>query len=231
MKHRSPYPVDNIMQSNLHSFGMLMKERTFSSETYRYGFGGHEKVDEVNGNGNTVDMGYRWLDVRLGRTPKPDAKGTMYPALSPYSYAANNPIFFIDPDGKVIKVHYVENGVNKYYTYKPGIKPTTSNAFVQQVHEAVTAVMKNDANKTFQNLSDSKETVIFNEIKTHDDATTGNVNGTGTKVTDVNVNWNPTTALKTANGGPLSPATALPHEGHMRRGTLMLILRLKLTHY
>ena len=29
----------------------------------------------------------------------------------------------------------------------------------------------------------------------------------------MNVNWNPTTALQTANGGALTPATALLHEG------------------
>src|SRR5690606_21118470 len=39
---------------------------------YRYGFGGHEKLDEVSGSGNVVDMGDRWLDVRLGRTHKLD---------------------------------------------------------------------------------------------------------------------------------------------------------------
>jgi RHS repeat-associated protein len=159
-----------------------MPSRSFSANSYRYGFNGKEKDDEVKGEGNSLDMGDRWLDSRLGRTSKLDVKSSMYPNLSPYSFAANNPIFFIDPDGKIIIVHYVENGVNKYYTYKPGVKPTTNNTFVQQVHEAVTSAMKNDANKTFQNLSASKESVTFNEIKTHNDETTGKINGAGSKV-------------------------------------------------
>ncbi|MGI9525964.1 MAG: hypothetical protein ACR2MS_02515, partial [Weeksellaceae bacterium] len=75
-----------------------------ASGGYRYGYGSHEKIDEVYGSDNVVDMGDRWLDVRLGRTPKPDAKGYLYPSVSPYSYANNNPILFIDPDGKVIVV-------------------------------------------------------------------------------------------------------------------------------
>ena len=67
---------------------------------YRYGFGGHEKIDEVSGSGNEVDMGDRWLDTRLGRTPKPDMNAVKYPAVSPYAYAVNNPINVVDRDGK-----------------------------------------------------------------------------------------------------------------------------------
>jgi RHS repeat-associated protein len=85
---------------------MTMPGRSYISESYRYGYGSHEKIDEVSGSGNTVDMGDRWLDTRLGRTPKMDAHAAKYPAMSPYSYAANNPILFIDPDGKEwVNVH------------------------------------------------------------------------------------------------------------------------------
>jgi len=42
------------------------------------------------------------LDTRLGRTSKPDAKGTMFPGVSPYSYAMNSPLNAVDPDGKVV---------------------------------------------------------------------------------------------------------------------------------
>jgi RHS repeat-associated protein len=94
---------------------MLMPGRSFSSEDYRFGFGGHEKVDEASGSGNTVDMGDRWLDVRLGRTPKMDAKANKYSSLSPYSYAANSPLIFIDPDGKdIIPVHGTWSNINTW---------------------------------------------------------------------------------------------------------------------
>ncbi len=83
---------------------MNTRKRVSSTKVYdyRYGYGNHEKIDEVSGSGNTVDMGDRWLDVRLGRTPKPDVKAHTYPDISPYSYALNSPIQFVDPDGKVV---------------------------------------------------------------------------------------------------------------------------------
>ncbi len=93
--------IDKLIYPNdYYPFGMMMVGRSFSAADYRFGFGGHEKVDEVSGSGNTVDMGDRWLETRLGRTPKPDAKAAKYPGISPYAYATNNPINVTDPDGK-----------------------------------------------------------------------------------------------------------------------------------
>lgn len=88
-----------------HPFGLQLDHplTVAPSSVYRFGFGGHEEVDEVSGSGNVVDMGDRWLDVRIGRTAKPDRKGTMYPGISPYTFAANNPIYSTDPDGQVIE--------------------------------------------------------------------------------------------------------------------------------
>ncbi|OFX60746.1 MAG: hypothetical protein A2046_07870 [Bacteroidetes bacterium GWA2_30_7] len=83
--------------------GMIMPSRKYNATEYRFGYGGHEKIDEVTGvTGAHVDMGDRWLDTRIGRTSKLDSKASKYPSLSPYSYVANNPIKFLDPDGKEI---------------------------------------------------------------------------------------------------------------------------------
>ena len=39
-------------------------------------------------------------DARIGRTPSPDPHATSYPYMSPYCYSVNNPIYFIDQDGR-----------------------------------------------------------------------------------------------------------------------------------
>jgi RHS repeat-associated protein len=84
-------------------FGMMQEGRQFvGGMGYRYGFGSQEKIDEVSGSGNTVDMGDRWLDVRLGRTPKMDSKAHLYSGISPYAYALNTPILAYDPDGSIV---------------------------------------------------------------------------------------------------------------------------------
>ncbi len=98
------YTAEVVSYSDYYPFGQVMPNRHGDDNQYRYGFGGHEKVDEYSGEGNQVDMGDRWLDVRLGRTSKPDIKASKYPDLSPYSYASNNPLIFVDPDGMDIKL-------------------------------------------------------------------------------------------------------------------------------
>ena len=82
---------------------------------YRFGYGNHEKIDEIAGAGNTIDMGARMLDTRLGRTKSIDPKMGLYPGISPYSYALNTPINAIDPDGQLVIF------VNGYRPCLPGI--------------------------------------------------------------------------------------------------------------
>jgi len=51
---------------------------------------------------NLYDFEWRQYDPALGRTPTLDPHGYKYSSFSPYSWAANNPISVIDPDGRDI---------------------------------------------------------------------------------------------------------------------------------
>lgn len=78
---------------------MIMPGRKFVGGGYRFGFNGMEMDDEVKGNGNSYDFGARIYDPRLGRWHSIDILSIKYPGWSPYNYALNNPIFYLDPDG------------------------------------------------------------------------------------------------------------------------------------
>lgn len=78
---------------------MLVPNRHGSTDSYRYGFQGQEKDDEVKGEGNSYDFGSRMLDPRVGRWFAPDSKSALQPNWSPYKAFFDNPNLFIDPDG------------------------------------------------------------------------------------------------------------------------------------
>ena len=77
-----------------------MPGRKYSSANtnYRYGFNGKEKSAEITSN--DYDYGARIYDSRLGRFLSLDPLEKKYPYQSSYVYAENNPIRFIDIDGK-----------------------------------------------------------------------------------------------------------------------------------
>ncbi len=48
--------------------------------------------------------GTRYYEPRLSLWMSTDPKQGKYPNISSYCYTANNPIRFVDPDGKIIKL-------------------------------------------------------------------------------------------------------------------------------
>lgn len=76
-----------------------MAGRSWNDSTYRYGFNGMEKDDEVKGGGNHLDFGARGYDPRLGRFLSVDPLFKQFPELTPYQFASNRPIDGIDIDG------------------------------------------------------------------------------------------------------------------------------------
>lgn len=80
---------------------MLVPNRHKSVDSYRYGFNGKEKDDEIkSGEGNHYDYGFRIHDPRVGRFFSTDPLTSEYAFLTPYQFASNRPIDGIDIDGK-----------------------------------------------------------------------------------------------------------------------------------
>ena len=99
---------------------MQMMGRKNVSEEYRYGFGGHEKDNEVKGDGNHLSFGDYGYDPRLGRRFGLDPISV--PWESGYAAFRNNPIIFVDPDGKWpwdnANIRYAEYIKDRYYPGK-----------------------------------------------------------------------------------------------------------------
>jgi RHS repeat-associated protein len=86
--------------NDYYPFGMIMPARQVVGNGYRFGFNGKENDNEVKGvEGTQQDYGMRIYDPRLGRFLSVDPLTQSYPWYTPYQFAGNKPISFLDRDG------------------------------------------------------------------------------------------------------------------------------------
>ncbi|SFC66765.1 RHS repeat-associated core domain-containing protein, partial [Flagellimonas taeanensis] len=82
---------------------------------------GKEYEDGLNESIATYDFGARNYDPALGRWMNIDPLAEKYYSISPYTYVANNPLYFKDPDGERIWIYYQDsNGDDRRVEYKNG---------------------------------------------------------------------------------------------------------------
>ena len=93
------YEAQIVSISDYYPFGMTIKERSYQTVSYRFGFQGQEGDDEVNGKGNSIAFEYRIHDPRLGRFLSVDPLSASYPWNSPYAFAENRVIDGRDFEG------------------------------------------------------------------------------------------------------------------------------------
>ncbi|MFS4493186.1 DUF6443 domain-containing protein [Maribacter sp. 2308TA10-17] len=90
-------------ENNYYPFGLKHKGYNFgrNGRNHKYGFGGkEEQEDNINGSSlDWLDFSARNYDATLGRWFVIDKMSDMAPQWSPYRYAFNNPIKYIDSDG------------------------------------------------------------------------------------------------------------------------------------
>ena len=106
------FEADVQTVQDYYAFGMQMPGRKLSGG-YRYGFNGHEKDNEVSGEGNHLAFGDYGYDTRSGRRWNIEPNIIKYPNSSSYLVFANNPIIFTDPNG----LDWILSTGNKVYWY------------------------------------------------------------------------------------------------------------------
>ncbi len=104
---------------------MVMPERSFSYENYRWGFNGKETDNETNWQ----DYGFRIYYPGLGKFLSVDPLLKSYPWYTPYQFSGNTPIQAIDIDGLEPAYVITQKSVGKEFE-KPVFKSLPSD-FIQ----------------------------------------------------------------------------------------------------
>ena len=89
-----------LSEDSYYPFGMTMAGLSYVSDapTNKYKYNVKELQDDYNLN--LYDYGARFYDPQIGRFTSVDPLAELFALQSPYVYAANNPILFIDKNGE-----------------------------------------------------------------------------------------------------------------------------------
>ncbi|MFV0587800.1 RHS repeat-associated core domain-containing protein [Bacteroides reticulotermitis] len=97
-----------IQTNHYYPYGMTFAESTFiDKQPYKYN---NKELDMENGL-NLYDYEARQLDLGVPRFTTIDPLAEKYYSISPYVYVGNNPILYVDPDGREIWIAF--NVTNK----------------------------------------------------------------------------------------------------------------------
>ena len=144
-------------------FGSPMPAHSFSASSYKYGFNGKEKDDEVKGESNSVDYGARIYDSRLGRWLAVDPLFAKYPYQSPYAYVGNSPILNQEFGGKDYGVyvnHTIKTITIKATFYTPKGDTDSHNEAV-----AATQFWNSQSDKYQYRVENSNGSYTFYDVK------------------------------------------------------------------
>lgn len=75
--------------SDYDPFGTVQDLRKTNESSYRFGFQGQERDDEIKGGGNSYNYEYRMDDPRIGRFFAVDPLAGKYSFYSPYAFSGN----------------------------------------------------------------------------------------------------------------------------------------------
>ena len=120
---------------------------------YRYSFNGMEKDDELYGVGNSYDFGARIYNPRLGRWMSRDPYEMRYISQTTYGACLNNPIAFIDPNGKEVIIPR---------------NPDGTPAFTHEMTEAIKIFIATPEGEAFIRMYLKKDEEFFGIVGTED---------------------------------------------------------------
>ena len=179
-----------------------------SLQPYKY----NGKELELKHGLNTYDYGARQYDPILCRWDRMDPLCEKYYPISPYAYCANNPVKFVDPDGKKIVIWYGPKGNEKSFLFsgfhgKNSIR-VPNDPFIKAVIQAYLFDCKNGGGEAFKKAIQRKEKIYIDDARIY----TEGYNRFSIEGHQPTVHWNPNNGITVTEGGAQSPATILEHE-------------------
>ncbi|RQO31105.1 hypothetical protein DBR32_10395 [Taibaiella sp. KBW10] len=97
---RVHYISQVLEEDHYYLFGLTLAQTSAGGTAQPYKYNGKEL--EQSFGLETYEYGARQYDPQIARWKGVDPSADKYYGLSPMAYVANNPIKFIDPDGKEI---------------------------------------------------------------------------------------------------------------------------------
>ena len=172
--------------NHYYPFGGLFGQST-NGDVQRYKYNGKE-LDRMHGI-DWYDYGARHMSPDAGRFTTMDPLAEKYYNISPYAYCANNPVRFIDKDGRKIVM-----------------STNNSQDFNNQYQNAVRYLKEHECSDIIEYLENVETEIVIKEIGSEGQNYTNRRLGTN------EIGWKAKEGLLTDTGQKISPAIRLFHE-------------------